>query len=226
VADPPGETALTEPLGVGASLRRSGPRLVRDAFGPLVVFYAGWKLIGLGAGIAAAVAFGVAVFIHERRRGRPAAVVRLALVLVAIRAIVGIVSGSGRTYLATEIAIDAVLTATVCGSLLSSRPFASWFATELYPLPPEVVESATYRRAMRTITSVWGGYFALRGLTRLAALLTLGTDQYALVIALTDAPFLLALLAWSVYYSLRVFRRSDEFGLLLATPAAAPTRGP
>lgn len=225
MASPPPETALPESVGVGASLRRSGPRLVRDAFGPLVVFYVGWKLIGLGAGIVAAVAFGVAVYVHERRRGRPAAVVRLALVLVGIRATVGIVSGSGRAYLATEIAIDAILATMVCGSLLSRRPFASWFAAELYPLPPEVVESATYRRAMRAITGVWGAYFALRGLTRLAALLTLGTDQYALVIALTDAPFLLALLAWSVYYSLRVFRRSDEFGLLIAT-AAAPTRGP
>ena len=220
MAHPPSETALFEPAGVGASVRRSGPRLVRDAFGPLAVFYAGWKLIGLGAGIAAAVVFGLALFAHERRRGRPAAIVRLALALVAVRATVGIVSGSGRTYLATEIVIDAILAATVCGSLLRGRPFAAWFAPELYPVPDAVAASAGYRRTMRTITWVWGGYFALRGLARLVALLTLGTDQYALVIALTDAPFLVALLAWSVYYSLRVLSRSEELvGVLAAGPA-------
>ncbi len=218
--------AVPAPAGVGASLRRSAPRLVRDAIGPLAVFYAAWKLIGLGAGIAAAVAFGLLLFTYERSRGRPAAVVRLALVLVAIRATVGIVSGSGRAYLATEIGIDAILAATVLGSLLAGRPFAGWFAPELYPFPEAVLESPTYRRAMRTITAVWGAYFALRGLVRLTALLTLSTDQYALVIALSDAPFLVALLAWSVYYSLRIFRRSDDLGPLVAAASAAPSKNP
>jgi hypothetical protein len=45
----------------------------------------------------------------------------------------------------------------------------------------------------------------------------LSTNSYALVVALTDAPFLVGLLAWSVYYTLRVFRGSDELGRLLAS---------
>jgi hypothetical protein len=69
---------------------------------------------------------------------------------------------------------------------------------------------------MRRVTLVWGGYFLARGLVRLAALLTLSTDSYALVIVLTDAPFLIALLAWSVYYTVGVFRRSDEWGAMIA----------
>jgi hypothetical protein len=195
---------------------------VRDGFGPLAMFFAGWKLFGLGAGIAAAVVFGVAVFVHERRQGRPATVVRLALVLVAIRAIVGIVSGSGSAYLATEIGIDMLLASTVLGSLPTSRPFASWFAADVYAFPREILGSHTYRHAMRVITVVWGGYFLLRGLVRLIALLTLSTDSYALVVALTDAPFLIALLAWSVYYSVNVFRRSEEWGPTIAAAEAQP----
>jgi intracellular septation protein A len=191
---------LGEPVTVGAVVRRSGPRLVRDAFGPLAVFYAGWKLLGLGAGIAMAVAFGVAVFVHERRRGQEAMVVRLALVLVVIRAVVGISSGSARTYLAQEIGIDVLLSCVVFGSLALRRPFASWFTSEIYPLPQDVRESAAFERATRTITLVWGAYFLLRASVRLTALLTLSTDRYVLVAALSDAPVLVALLAWSVYY--------------------------
>jgi hypothetical protein len=213
---------LPDALGVGATVRRSGPRLVRDGFGPLATFFAGWKLFGLGAGIAAAVVFGVAVFVHERRQGRPATVVRLALVLVAIRATVGIVSGSGSAYLATEIGIDMLLASTVLGSLTTSRPFASWFAADVYAFPREILDSHTYRHAMRVITIVWGCYFLLRGLVRLAALLTLSTDSYALVVALTDAPFLIALLAWSVYYSVNVFRHSEEWGPTIAAAEAQP----
>jgi intracellular septation protein A len=222
VASSPTELGLPESLGVGAAVRRSGPRLVRDAFGPLAIFFAGWKLVGLGAGIAAAVVFGVAVFVHERRQGRPATVVRLALVLVAIRATVGIVSGSGSAYLATEIGIDTLLASTVLGSLATGRPFASWFAADVYPFPEEVLDSNTYRHAMRVITLVWGFYFLLRGLVRLTALLTLSTDSYALVVALTDAPFLIALLAWSVYYSVGSFRRSEEWGPMIAAAEAQP----
>jgi hypothetical protein len=189
---------------------------LRDGVGPLAMFFLGWKLISLGAGIALAAAFGLAVYAHERRQNRPAMVVRLALALVAIRATVGVTSGSATTYLAQEIGIDALLSGLVLASLATSRPFASWFASEIYPFPEVVRESATYREVMRTITWVWGAYFISRGLVRLAALLTLTTDRYALVIAVTDAPFLIGLLAWSVYYTSAAFRRSAEWGPLMA----------
>ncbi|HEY2397838.1 MAG TPA: DUF3159 domain-containing protein [Solirubrobacteraceae bacterium] len=222
MATSPADFVLPEPLGIGATLRRSGPRLVRDGFGPLAMFFAGWKLVGLLAGIGAAVAFGLAVYVHERRQGRPAAIVRLALLLVGIRATVGLTSGSASAYLATEIGIDTVLGCGVLASLRGERPFASWFAGDIYPFPQVVRESPSYRHAMRTITIVWGVYFLTRALVRLAALLTLSTDSYVLVVALSDAPFLISLLAWSVYYTVGVFRRSEEWGAVVAAAEAAP----
>ena len=194
---------------------------MRDAFGPLAVFFIGWKAVGLLAGVLGAVVFAMVVFVHERRSGRPAAVVRLALVLVAIRATVGLVSGSATAYLATEIGIDALLCALVLGSLKTDRPFASWFVGDVFPLPVEVRESVVYRRAMRRVTLVWGSYFLIRGLVRLAALLTLDTNSYALVIALTDAPFLIALLAWSVHDTVSLFRSSEEWGGMIAAADGA-----
>jgi intracellular septation protein A len=212
VATTPAELVLPETIAVGAVVRRAGPRLVRDAFGPLAAFFAGWKLVGLTAGIGMAVLFGLTVFVHERRQGRPAMVVRLALVLVAIRATVGLTSGSATVYLAQEIGIDTVLGGVVLASLTGERPFASWFAEEVYPLPQLVRASEPFRRAMRTITAVWGIYFLARALVRLTALLTLSTNRYVLVAALSDAPFLVAILAWSVYYTAHSLRRSAQWG--------------
>lgn len=203
-------------------VRRAGPRLLRDGFGPLAAFYAGWKLLGLGAGIGIAVVFGLSVFVHERRRGQPAMVVRLALVLVAIRAVVGFSSGSATVYLAQEIAIDTLLGCVVLSSLRTARPFASWFVEEIYPLPQQMRESATFTGAMRTITYVWGFYFLARALVRLTALLTLNTDSYVLVAALSDAPFLIALLAWSVYHTGGVLRRSADWGPAILAAQAGP----
>jgi intracellular septation protein A len=215
--------ALMQRTSVGAVVRRAGPRLVRDAFGPLAVFFAAWKLIGLTTGVVLAAAFAATVFLYERRQGRPGVLVRIALVLVAVRASVGLSSGSATAYLAQEIGIDTLLGCAVLGSLTTRRPFASWFVDEIVPLPGELRDSYAFQRAMRTITAVWGVYFLARGLVRLTALLTLGTDSFALVIALTDAPFLIALLAWSVYYPTRAIRESPMWAPVIA--AAEASRG-
>jgi intracellular septation protein A len=204
------------PASVGAVVRRAAPRLVRDGFGPLACFFAGWKLIDLTAGIAIAAAFGVAMYVHERRSGRPGMIVRVALALVAVRASVGLASGSARTYLAMEVAIDVLFGCVVFGSLRTARPFTSWFTEEVFPMPNEVLRSDPWRHAMRFTTAVWGTYFLARGLVRLVAWLTLSTNGYVLVAALSDAPFLIGVLAWSVYYTTSVFRGHPQWGPLFA----------
>jgi hypothetical protein len=222
----PDEQVPLEPVTIRAVLRGAAPRLVRDAFGPLAVFFAGWKLIGLTAGIGMAVLFGVSLFVHERRQGRPAVVVRLALLLVAIRATVGLSSGSASVYLAQEIGIDTLLACAVLVSLRTGRPFASWFAEDVFPLPADMRESDTFNAAMRTITAVWGTYFLARALVRLTALLTLSTNHFALVIALSDAPFLVAILAWSVYHTSSAFRHSAHWAPLIAAAEAGQPSAP
>jgi hypothetical protein len=209
-------------FGPRAVLRTAAPRLVRDAVGPLAIFYAGWKLVGLSVGIVAALLFGVLVFSRERRAGRPGLIVRVALTFVVIRAIVGLSSGSARVYLAQEAGADLIISAIVLGLLARGRPLAQMFAQEVFPLPPALTESEEFARAMRRITLVWGLYFLARSMVRLAALLTLSTDQYVLVSALSDAPFLVAILAWSVSYTSRVFRNSARFGPLMAAAQPPP----
>ena len=208
------------PASVGAVVRRAGPRLVRDAFGPLACFFAGWKLINLTAGIAIAAAFGLVIYLNERRAGRPAMIVRIALVLVAIRAGVGLSSGDARTYLAQEIGIDVLLGTVVAISLRTRRPFTSWFTEEVFPVPEPVRESEPWRQAMRFTSVVWCAYFYTRALVRLIALLTLTTNGYVLVAALVDAPFLIGLLAWSVYYTTKVFRAHPQWGPMFARAQA------
>ena len=143
-------------------------------------------------------------------------VVRIALAIVAIRATVGLASGSARAYLAMEVAVDVLLAAVVLGSLRTERPFTSWFTEEVFPLPEEIRASDVWRRAMRVTTTAWGCYFLARGLVRLVAWLTLSTNGYVLVAALSDAPFLIGLLAWSVYYTTSAFRRHPQWAPLLA----------
>jgi hypothetical protein len=218
------DSALGASIKPGAIVRRAAPRLVRDGFGPLATFFIGWKLLGLTAGIALAVVFGVSIFVHERRQGRPAALVRVALALVCLRAVVGVSSGSASVYLAQEIGIDLLLGLGILALLAAGRPISSWIAADVFPFTTEMRDSDTFRQVMRSITTVWGTYFLVRAGVRLTALLTLSTNRYVLVIALSDAPFLIALLAWSVYYTVNSFRRSEQWGALLADAEVTPLR--
>jgi intracellular septation protein A len=213
-----------QPPAVGSVVRSAGPRLVRDAFGPLAIFFTGWKLIALPVGIALAMLFGAAVYAHERRNERPAIIVRVALVFVLIRGVVGLASNSARVYLSMEIGLDVLIACIVLGLLARGRPLAALFAEEVFPLPTEMSDSDTFRHAMRTITLVWGLYFLVRSFVRLGALLTLTTDGYVLVASLSDAPFLIAILAWSVRYTTKAFRSSFRWGPALAAAEPLPAR--
>jgi intracellular septation protein A len=221
VAGAGGQTPLTPAPGleaprVGAVLRATGPRVARDGFGPLLAFFVAWKAVGLLAGIAAAVLTAALLFRYERSRGRPGMVVRLALGLVLIRAVVGLISGSASTYLAQEIAIDTLLGSAFLGSLLVRRPLSGYFAAEVYPLTEEMRAHPVYARTQRVITLAWGLYFLVRAGVRLLAFESLSSSGYVLVVALSDVPFLLALLAWSVWYGSRTLRRELD---LLAVPS-------
>jgi intracellular septation protein A len=212
---------LAEPVAAGWILRRRAPRILLNALGPLAAFFAAWKLVGLVPGIAAATGFALVTYSYERRRGRPGMVVRVALGLVFLRAIVGLVTGSARIYLGQEIVIDAVLGLAVMTSVAVGKPLAEIFAREIYPFPDEVRRSETFRGTFRTITVVWGAYFLARGAVRLAAVLTLDVDLYVVVLASTGAPIVIGLLIWSVTYTTRRFRASEEWGGVIAAAEAA-----
>ena len=83
-------------------------------------------------GIAAATAYALVMYRYERRRERPGMIVRVALVLVFLRATVGLVSGSAKAYLGQEVIIDVLIGATVLGSLAIGRPVARVFASSLF----------------------------------------------------------------------------------------------
>ena len=205
-------------------LRAGAARVVRDSLLPLAAFYAGWKLIGLVAGIAFASAVALGAWRYERRRERPGAVARITLGLVFIRATVGLLTGSARLYLAQDIVVDVLLGSAFIGSLALGRPLTAVYAREIYPVPPELERSDAYAAIFRRTTLVWTTYFFTCAAVRLAVLLSASVDVYVVVAALTGAPVIVALLVWSVMYSVRSLRRSEEWGPWIAELEASAER--
>jgi intracellular septation protein A len=202
-------------ISVGTMLRGGGPRMAAHAGAPVLFFYAGWKLSGLLVGVILATTVGLATYLYERYRERPGMVARIALVFVFVQGTIGLIAGSAKVYLAQPVVLNGLLGLTFLVSTLLGRPFAGQFAEEFYPFPPEVRASATFKSAFSRVSLVWAAYLLLRSAFRLF-MLQYSVDAFVAVNVATGFPIISALMAWSVWYISRHFRRSQEWGWALA----------
>jgi intracellular septation protein A len=220
VTDPPAPAIEAAVEAVEVSVRSilvgSGPRFARDAFGPVLVFYVAYKLGGLLAGVVAATPVSLAAWLYERRRERSGLLAWLTLLIVVVQALVGVIADDARAYLAPAVLATLAWSFVFIGSVAIGRPLAGLFAGEMYPFPPEVRASATFRRVFSVVSVGWGVLLLARSGVRLTALTHESIDAFVIVNAATGIPLTCAMMGWSVWYATRAFRRSEEWGWALA----------
>jgi hypothetical protein len=179
------------------------PGFLREGFLPLGAFYAGLRLGGLGAGIAASTALSVLVYVHERRAGRNGLLVRISLAFVAVQAAVGLAAHSTVVYLAQPVLANAIWGVAFLVSPLLGRPLAGALACAWYPFPRWFREAEPFKRVFGVQSLVWGAYFVARSAVRLAVLLHGSLESFLLVVLLTGTPMMLLLIAWSIRHAIR-----------------------
>jgi hypothetical protein len=180
---------------------------LREGVLPVAAFYAGLKLSGLVAGMAAAAAASIVVYALERRAGRDGLLVRLSLAFVAVQTLVGVISDSATAYLALPVLSTAVWGIAFLGSATIRRPLAGALACAWYPFPREFRQTDEFKRVYGVESVVWGLYLLARSALRLIVLLYAGVGGYLLVV-ITGTPLTIALLVWSVWYAVR--RLADD----------------
>jgi intracellular septation protein A len=194
-----------------AILFGSGPRFARDAFGPVLAFYLGWKLVGLVLGIGLASVVSLLAYRHERKRERPGLIARIALFFILAQALIGLASHSAKIYLAQPVLANAAFGLAFLVSALVRRPLAGMFAREMYDFTADVKESPTFTAIFSRISMAWGVYLLLRSAMRLVSL-SMSVERFLVVNLLTGLPLTAGMITWSVWYSVRCFRRSQEWG--------------
>jgi hypothetical protein len=192
----------------GELLLGSGPRFARDAAGPGVAFYVGWKLAGLGAGVAAAMGVALASYAWERRQGRGGLAAGIGLGIALVQAVVGLASGSAIAFFAPGVLANGLYGVIFVASVALGRPLAGLFAREMYPLPAEVAASAAFRRTFMRISLVWSVMLLARAAFRLVVLSWRDVDVFVLLNVVTGPPLTFGLLAWSVWYGRRRLLRA------------------
>ena len=215
VSVPAGDSQPRRRVSAGALMLGSGPRFARDAFGPVLLFYVGWKFIGFRTAILAATALAIAAYVWERRQARSGITAGIGLGIALVQATAGLASGSTTGYFAPPLIVNGVYGLAFLVSVVIGHPLAGVFAQETYPFPPQVKASRTFRRVFSRISLAWAAYLLLRTGLRFFALLRSSVELYMVINAVTGIPFTAALMSWSIWYSVRSFRRSEEWGPFL-----------
>jgi intracellular septation protein A len=190
---------------------RGLPGFAREGLVPVALFYVGLKAEGLLLGVILSTAGAAVAYLYERRRGAGGLLVRLSLAFVLVQAGVGLAAHSATVYLAQPVLANAVFGLLYLASVYVGRPLMGAIAMAWYPFPEEVRRSRTFKRTFGVESVVWGLYLLARSGIRLAVLTQGSLGAFLVVNLVTGLPVTFALVAWSVWYAIRTFERTDEF---------------
>ena len=179
------------------------PGFLREGFLPFGAFYVGLRLSGLAAGIAAATALSVLIYLYERRIGRDGLLVRISLGLVLVQGAIGLAADSTKVYLAQPVLVNAAWGLAFLLSAALRRPLAGALACAWYPFPREFRETERFKHVFGVQSLVWGAYFLARSGLRIAALLYGSLENFLAVVFLTGTPVMFLLIVWSIRHALR-----------------------
>lgn len=186
---------------------------------PVALFYASFRLWSFFTAVAVVLTWSTLVFVwHWRRTGGPDVFSATTFAFACVKASAGLVSGNMWLYLAWPSLENMVYATAFLGSALLGTPLLALFAQRLYPIPPSVRHSKTFRQAFVVASSAWFIGHALRGVVRLgllAALYPQNLEIYLLADTVAGWPINVALIGFTTWYPLRQLR---DAGLMQGTP--------
>lgn len=163
------------------NLKRSGllsqvnPRIGMSVI-PVLVFWITRQLTIAEIAIAAGFTASVIVFIINRRRGIIGVLAITSMLIVGAGALVGIITGNEKAFLANDAIGDFTVTTITLGSIIIRRPLFGFLARELVPALKNILEP---RHSVFYITTLLLALMNLsQGVTRAYMLQNLTVDEY------------------------------------------------
>jgi hypothetical protein len=200
------ETAPTSAVDL---MKGGGARIASDGLGPSLAFYLGWKLSGLGLGVAFAFVAAVVACLLARRAGRRGLLPWIAVIGVAIQGVIGLVAGDAKGFFGPQIVASFVWGLAFVGSVVIRRPLVGVFARELFPMPDEIRDSDGYLRLTSILSLVFGVSILVRGVLRYLQLRNGSIDGFLLLTIATGPPVTAVTIVWGLWFSRRALARLD-----------------
>ena len=191
--------------------------LVLGSVLPVGLFYVAFRTWSFTAAVVLVLAWSALVFAwHRRRTGGADVFSATTFGFACVKAGAGLLSQNPTLYLAWPSLENLIYGTAFLGSALLGRPLLALYAQRLYPIPPEVSASATFRRAFLIASAAWLIGHALRGVVRLWLLYHLPLELYLIADTVAGWPINTSLVAFTAWYPLRQLRKA---GLMSVTPA-------
>lgn len=203
--------------------RQAIPMLIEVAVIPAVVFYLILDTVGLtGAMLGALGWFAVALARRAIQERRLSMLLLIAALPMAFRVATSLVTHSALVYFAQPVLATAALGVGFVISALLGRPIIERLATDMCPLPPQLLRLAPVRRLMMGLSVLWGFVFVIEAAGVAVAFFNLPLSTFALAHAgLYWGPTAVAAVASAVWFVRSAGRHGIRVRLAFARPAPA-----
>ena len=183
--------------------------LVLGSLLPVLLFYVSITTWGFSTAVVVVLTWSAAIFAWHFRRTHGADVFSATTFgFACVKATAGLVSQNQWLYLAWPSLENVIYGTAFLGSALIGRPLLALFAQRLYPIPPSVRGTRTFRRAFVVASVAWLCGHLLRAIVRLWLLATLPLELYLIADTVAGWPINVSLVAFTTWYPLRQLRRA------------------
>jgi intracellular septation protein A len=183
--------------------------LVLGSLLPVALFYVAITSSGFSTAVIVVLAWSAAIFAwHFRRTGGADVFSATTFGFACVKATAGLLSQNQWLYLAWPSLENLIYGTAFFGSALLGRPLLALYAQRLYPIPPSVRASSTFRRAFVIASAAWLCGHAVRAVVRLWLLANLPLALYLIADTVAGWPINLGLVAFTTWYPLRELRRA------------------
>ena len=183
--------------------------LVLGSLLPVALFYVAITSWGFSTAVIVVLAWSAAIFAWHFRRTAGADVFSATTFgFACVKATAGLWSQNQWLYLAWPSLENLIYGTAFFGSALLGRPLLALYAQRLYPIPPSVRASSTFRRAFVIASAAWLCGHAVRAVVRLWLLANLPLALYLIADTVAGWPINLGLVAFTTWYPLRELRRA------------------
>jgi len=204
------ESSLPKRTLLLAVARRGLPGILEATLMPAAIFLLTSKLFGTRWAMVAVLAWASTMFVWRRFRGRrPPALVIVGLGGLAVRTLIGVLSGSAFFYFVQPVATMIAVASLFVVSLAFGRPFIARVAHDFCPMAADVVTRPSVKRLFVGLTAVWAGSQLLNAGATVAMLLSLDTSLFVVLKPLISLSISALAVFVTVRWALRVAQREQ-----------------
>lgn len=183
--------------------------LVLGSLLPVLLFYVSLRTWGFSSAVVTVLTWSAVVFAwHYHRTGGADVFSASTFGFAFAKAAAGLLSHNQWLYLAWPSLENLIYGTAFFGSAVLGRPLLALYAQRLYPIPPSVRASSTFRHAFLIASAAWLGGHTVRALVRLWLLANLPLELYLIADILAGWPINISLVAFTTWYPLRELTRA------------------